>query len=172
MVDISFEWIGPDRADELSGIAYRVFMEVYTYEREDVVREFLDENQSPEAIRRQMLEGMSYAYIVSDGARIGYVGFVMEGDSMHLSKLYVFDGFRDRGIGSAAMDMVEAIARERGASSIHLDANGKNSGALSLYRRKGYVETGRVGKNYLRVDLRKPLNPDEGSRRGLYPSTP
>ena len=43
MVDISFEWIGPDGADELSGIAYRVFMEVYTYEREDVVREFLDE---------------------------------------------------------------------------------------------------------------------------------
>ena len=172
MVDISFEWIGPDGADELSGIAYRVFMEVYTYEREDVVREFLDENQSPEAIRRQMLEGMSYAYIDSDGARVGYVGFVMEGDSMHLSKLYVFDGFRDRGIGSAAMDMVEAIARERGASSIHLDANDKNSGALSLYRRKGYVETGRVGKNYLRVDLRKPLNPDEGSRRGLYPSTP
>ena len=108
MVGISFEWIGPDGADELSGIAYRVFMEVYTYEREDVVREFLDENQSPEAIRRQMLEGMSYAYIVSDGARVGYVGFVMEGDSMHLSKLYVFDGFRDRGIGSAAMDMVEA----------------------------------------------------------------
>ena len=119
-----------------------------------------------------MSEGMSYAYIVSDGARVGYVGFVMEGDSMHLSKLYVFDGFRDRGIGSAAMDMVEAIARERGASSIHLDANGKNSGALSLYRRKGYVETGRVGKNYLRVDLRKPLGPGEGSRRGLYPSTP
>lgn len=172
MVDISFEWIGPDGADELSGIAYRVFMEVYTYEREDVVREFLDENQSPEAIRRQMSEGMSYAYIVSDGARVGYVGFVMEGDSMHLSKLYVFDGFRDRGIGSAAMGMVEAIARERGASSIHLDANGKNSGALSLYRRNGYVETGRVGKNYLRVDLRKPLGPGEGSRRGLYASTP
>ena len=149
MVDISFEWIGPDGADELSGIAYRVFMEVYTYEREDVVRA-----AGPRA------------------RRVGYVGFVMEGDSMHLSKLYVFDGFRDRGIGSAAMDMVEAIARERGASSIHLDANGKNSGALSLYRRKGYVETGRVGKNYLRVDLRKPLGPGEGSRRGLYASTP
>ena len=71
MVDISFEWIGPDGADELSGIAYRVFMEVYTYEREDVVREFLDENQSPDAIRRQMSEGMSYAYIVSDGTRVG-----------------------------------------------------------------------------------------------------
>ena len=52
MIDLQF--IRPEDAEKISEIAYRLFFEVYPYEPEEVVREFLDENQSPESIRTQM----------------------------------------------------------------------------------------------------------------------
>ena len=44
---IDLEFVGPDEAETVSEIAYPLFYEVYGYEPEDVVREFLEDNQSP-----------------------------------------------------------------------------------------------------------------------------
>lgn len=157
------EYIGPDRAEEVSAIAYRIFFEVYPYEKRETLLGFLDETQAPDRIREQMSAGMRYAFVLTDeGERAGYVGYGMDGDRMFLSKLYLFDSFRGHGLGTAVMDLVEREAVEKGAISIYLDVNGRNTGAMELYRRKGYIEKGRVGLNYIRVVMEKPLGPDVG----------
>lgn len=152
------EYIGPERAEEISEIAYTLFFEVYPYETRETLLGFLDETQAPGRIREQMAAGMRYAFILTDdGRRAGYVGYGMEGDRMFLSKLYLFPEFRGHGLGSAVMDLAEMEAVGKGARSIYLDVNGRNTGAIELYRRKGYVEKGRTGLNYIRVVMEKQL---------------
>ena len=145
MSELRFEAIGPDEAEGLSELAYPLLREVYSYVPDDLLDEFLEQEQSSEGIRRQMAEGTVYEWIIADGVRAGYLAYGMEGDAMHLGKLYLFEGYRGRGIGSQAMDRVEGIARSRGARSIVLEVNERNAGAISLYSRKGFRESGKAG---------------------------
>ena len=145
MSEVGFVPLGPGDAEELSDLAYPLLREVYSYVPDDLLDEFLEQEQSPEGIRRQMAGGIAYEWITVDGVRAGYLAYGMDGDTMHLSKLYLFDGFRARGIGSEAIDRVEGIARSSGARSITLEVNERNSGAISLYSRKGFRESGKAG---------------------------
>ena len=132
-------------AEELSDLAYPLLREVYSYVPDDLLDEFLEQEQSPEGIRRQMAEGIVYEWIIADGACAGYLAYGMDGDTMHLGKLYLFEGYRDRGIGSEAIDRVEGIARSSGACRIVLEVNERNAGAISLYSQKGFRESGKAG---------------------------
>ena len=131
---MDLEWVGPEHAEEISAVAYPLFFEVYPYESRDTLMDFLDRTQSPGSIRDQMSRGMRYAFIVHEGVRAEYVGFGMEGDTMNLSKLYVFKQFRGRGLGSMAMDYVESEAKAEGASRISLEVIARNSDAIALSR--------------------------------------
>ena len=155
MSEAGFMRLGPEDADELSGLAYSLLREVYSYVPDDLLDEFLEQEQSSEGIRRQMAEGMVYEWITVCGVRAGYLAYGMEGDAMHLGKLYLFEGFRGLGLGSRAIDRVEGIARSSGARSIVLEVNERNAGAISLYSRKGFRESGRAG--LMRIVMERPL---------------
>lgn len=155
---MDLEYIGPERAEEISEIAYPIFAEVYDYVPDGMLREFLEKTQTPERIREQITDGMRYAYIIENGARVGYVCYGMDGKGMYLSKLYLFREFRGKGTGSMVIDAVETEARALGAACIHLDVNYMNEGAIRLYRRKGFVEREKIG--YMRVIMVKPLLPE------------
>ena len=58
MSEAGFMRLGPEDADELSGLAYSLLREVYSYVPDDLLDEFLEQEQSPEGIRRQMAEGI------------------------------------------------------------------------------------------------------------------
>ena len=158
MIDLQF--IKPEDAERISEIAYRLFFEVYPYEPEDVVREFLDENQSPESIRAQMNDGIRYAFITLDGETVGYVAFGISDGTMTISKLYLFEDFRGRGVGSETLELVESFARSGCAYAIRLEVNSENTGAIRLYVRKGYAHRGRVGLQGKRLVMEKILKPD------------
>ena len=138
---MELEYIGPERAEEVSEIAYPLFAEVYDYVPRDMLDEFLEETQTPERIREQIADGLRYAFILEDGVRVGYVCYGMD-----------------------VIDAVEAEARAQSAARIHLDVNYRNEGAIRLYRRKGFVEGERIG--YMRVVMSKPLTPS-GDDPGL-----
>ena len=163
MSELRFEAIGPDEAEGLSELAYPLLREVYSYVPDDLLDEFLEQEQSPEGIRRQMAEGTVYEWIIADGVRAGYLAYGMEGDAMHLGKLYLFEGCRGRGIGSQAMDRVEGIARSRRARSIVLEVNERNAGAISLYTRKGFRESGKAG--LMRIVMTRALVDGRSSPR-------
>lgn len=158
---MQLQYVGPEAAEDISAIAHRIFPEVYPWEPKEILEEFLDEVQSPEAIREQMANGMRYAYILDGGERAGYAAYGMDGDRMFFSKLYLFDGFRGRGLGSQVLQVVEDEARGLGARSVYLDVNGRNTGAMALYARRGYVKGEVVGRRYLRVLMEKPLRSEK-----------
>ncbi len=73
-------------------------------------------------------------------------GFDLEwsGRDAFLTELYLLPGSRGRGLGGAALPMIEAIARERGARALHLMVRPENQPAVRLYDRAGYRSPPRV----------------------------
>ena len=153
--DMRLEFIGPDKAEEISEIAFPLFREVYSNVPSDVVEGFLRKTQTPEAIREQMENGLRYAYIIHKGERAGYVAFGIDAEGMYLSKFYLFKGYRRLGLGSWVMDYVERRARELGAGRIHLDVNTDNAPAIAFYGKHGFV----MGENitFMRAVMSKDL---------------
>ncbi|MBO5518720.1 MAG: GNAT family N-acetyltransferase [Candidatus Methanomethylophilus sp.] len=153
--DMRLEFIGPDKAEEISEIAFPLFREVYSIVPSDVVEGFLRKTQTPEAIREQMENGLEYAYIIHKGEKAGYVAFGIDAEGMYLSKFYLFNGYRRLGLGSWVLDYVERRARELGAERIHLDVNTDNAPAIAFYGKHGFV----MGENitFMRAVMTKDL---------------
>ena len=84
--------------------------------------------------------------ILLGGEVAGYVvvafGFSVEfrGRDAFVDELFVKDGFRGRGLGSAAVRFAEGLCRERGVRALHLEVERQNTGAQSVYRRAGFTD--------------------------------
>jgi ribosomal protein S18 acetylase RimI-like enzyme len=109
-------------------------------------------DESGERAVRQLCRGDPMAlawFLCADGARVGYAvltfGFSIEhgGRDGFIDDLYVLLQARSRGIGTAAMDMLERAAAERGVQGLHLEVERDNPKAEALYRRRGYRVTDR-----------------------------
>lgn len=61
-----------------------------------------------------------------------------------LHRLCVHPAFQGQGIARGAMDHLEQRVRERGISTIRLDAFSKNPTALKLYESRGYEKAGEI----------------------------
>ena len=57
-----------------------------------------------------------------------------------LTELYVDTSYRRRGIGRALVARVEALAHERGATSLHLLTGLRNAEAQAFYRALGFSD--------------------------------
>ena len=154
--DMRLEFIGPDKAEEISEIAFPLFREVYSNVPQDVVEGFLQETQTPEAIREQMENGLRYAYIIHKGERAGYVAFGIDDAGMYLSKFYFFKEYRRLGLGSEVLAYVESRARDVGVKTIHLDVNRDNTPAISFYQKHGFVKGEDI--TFRRIVMRKSLS--------------
>jgi ribosomal protein S18 acetylase RimI-like enzyme len=95
-------------------------------------------------------DGMALAwFLCADGVRVGYAvltfGFSIEhgGRDGFIDDLYVLPAARGRGIGTAAMDMLERTAADHGVRGLHLEVERDNAKAEALYRRRGYRVTDR-----------------------------
>ena len=59
--------------------------------------------------------------------------------SVNVHDLAVLPNFRNRGIGRALLDRVEAEARDRDCCKVTLEVHDSNVGAKKLYREAGFV---------------------------------
>lgn len=72
------------------------------------------------------------------------VPWMTSGPARIVHRLCVDPALWRSGYANVLMDIVERRAAEEGAASIRLDAYSENPAALTLYRRRGYREAGRV----------------------------
>ena len=81
------------------------------------------------------------------GKTAGYmVSWLIRGE-IHLLNVAVHPACRDQGLGMFLMEHLVAWGRGRGARKMFLEVRVSNVAARALYRRLGFVETGRR-KNY------------------------
>ena len=96
--------------------------------------------QSTGNIRRQMREeGYEYFFIVRDGVRIGYSGLCFEEKRLFLSKLYLEERMRGKGIGGEVLAEILSLAAARGKRSVYLTVNKGNVRAVRAYEKAGFV---------------------------------
>ena len=96
--------------------------------------------QSEEAIRRQIeRENYIYFFLFFEGARAGYCALKPEKERLFLSKLYLSEKFRGRGLGQRALGEVADCARRLGLKSVYLTVNKGNARAIRAYEKFGFV---------------------------------
>lgn len=103
----------------------------------------LERFQSAGSIARQIADGYEY-YLVSDaGTAIGYTALVPDPNDSRalLSKIYVQDTHRGRGIGKAIIAFVKARCVELGLKELWLTVNRNNTASIAFYRKMGFTQT-------------------------------
>lgn len=87
------------------------------------------------------IENQNYTYLAvrEDGELCGYIGVKPEdGDRFFLSKLYLRQDKRGRGIASAMLKRVFEEAQKSGKKSVYLTVNKHNSHAIAVYKKTGF----------------------------------
>jgi predicted GNAT family N-acyltransferase len=107
---------------------------------------FVVEQHVPEA---EEWDGIDDAYqhalaLASDGRAIGTGRLLPDG---HIGRMAVLKPWRGRGVGSALLTELIAMARERGFSETRLHAQ---THALGFYRRHGYTP---LGKEFMEAGI-------------------
>ena len=98
--------------------------------------------QSVPAIEEQIRsDNYLYFFLVRDGRRIGYCALRPEEEKLFLSKLYLTDEERGRGIGQQALAEVAEAARRLGLRAVYLTVNKGNARAVRAYEKFGFRRT-------------------------------
>ena len=94
--------------------------------------------QFAEAMQGQIDPGFDYFQIHQSGRSIGYAAIRHDAADarVFISKLYVLAAHRGSGAGRQALDLLERMARERGATHLWLTVN-KGNPSVRAYERLG-----------------------------------
>jgi GNAT superfamily N-acetyltransferase len=95
--------------------------------------------QSAEALQSQIDSGCEYFQIQDSGRSIGYAAIRHDAADarVFISKLYVLAARRKCGAGRRALELLERMARERGATHLWLTVN-KGNPSVRAYERLGF----------------------------------
>ncbi len=120
----------------------------------------LDKFQSVHAVTGQIADGYEYYIVMSSGLPVGYFAIVpdMEASSAMLSKLYVREHKRRRGMGRAILAFVERRCAELGMRELWLTVNRHNAGPIAFYEHVGFTTAGAlvqdIGNGFVMDDYR------------------
>lgn len=124
-------------ADMASIIWHEAFAGIITTRQIDYM---VEKFQSYHAMKDQMTNhGYRYLIMSFDGHDAGYCGVQpSDGNSLYLSKMYLLDSARGKGLFKAMADRLVEICRESGLGSIWLTVNKNNGRAMAAYEKYGF----------------------------------
>ena len=95
--------------------------------------------QSAEAMQGQIDSGYEYFQIQLSGRSLGYAAIRHDAADtrVFISKLYVLAAHRKSGAGRQTLELLERMARERGATRLSLTVN-KGNPSVRAYERLGF----------------------------------
>ncbi|MGB6300944.1 MAG: GNAT family N-acetyltransferase [Rivularia sp. (in: cyanobacteria)] len=99
----------------------------------------LDKFQSERAIKEQIAEGYKYYLIIDNQienqVEVGYFSVKDKAAKLFLSKLYVLDSFRGKGIGKQAIKFIKSTFDN---PVIQLTVNKNNFNSIAFYKKVGF----------------------------------
>ena len=81
-----------------------------------------------------------------DGQAVGCGAVVLGGEYGEIKRMYVRPGSRGQGIAKALLAFLESQASLQGLTAFKLETGSKQSEAIDLYSRSGYVPCGPFGE--------------------------
>lgn len=129
----------PDAIQKLAALANEIWHEYFPCLLTEAQIDYMvGKFQSEEALTKQIAEGYQYCIFLHQNQPAGYFGVCPQLDgSLFLSKLYLKQAYRGKGLASVLFQEVQRIARTCGASSIWLTVNKHNDQAIAVYKHFG-----------------------------------
>lgn len=93
--------------------------------------------QSERAIKEQLEKGYSYFFVRNENRNLGFLAFYPKGDTLYLSKFYLYKSERGKGYARQMLEFVISNAKELKLKGIELNVNKQNS-ACRAYERLGF----------------------------------
>ncbi len=99
----------------------------------------LEKFQSVKAIEEQCQQGYQYFILLLEQQIIGYFSIQLkENNSLFISKFYLGEQSRGKGLGKRMLDKIETIAKHKGCNKIELSVNKENP-AVAIYKKLGFI---------------------------------
>lgn len=113
---------------------------------EEQVEYMLKNLQSSAAIKSQIATGAEYYLVKIENQPVGYVGLNHDEskDKILLSKLYLRNVTRGKGVGKAILDFVEDKCITENISTLWLTVNKMNEGPINWYKNQGFAVIDKV----------------------------
>lgn len=157
----------PSEIAEVARMAHQVWNEYYVAligqaQVDYMVAKF----QSAEAMQSQLDSGYEYFFIQQGADTVGYAAIRHDAAdvSLLISKLYVLAAHRKSGAGRQTLELIEQMARDRGATRLWLTVN-KGNPSVRAYERLGFSIAEAIvmdiGGGYVMDDFKmeKPVTP-------------
>lgn len=136
----------------LSAVALHAYRDHYLHLWTDNGAWYEDRCFTPSVLANELGETGSYFYLISrHGAPVGFLkindanpldGYPAE-DCLEVERLYLLAAATGGGIGKAALDFAEALAREQGRKLVWLKAM-DSSPAVHFYEKTGFRQCGQT----------------------------
>ena len=109
------------------------------------VNYMIEKFQSFEAISSQIKEDDFEYYIINHAFEpSGYIGIKPSGNEMFLSKFYVLQNKRGKGLGKKGIEFILRQAKAIGAGCISLTVNKENINSIRAYEKMGFKNLGPI----------------------------
>ena len=124
---------------------------------EKQVEYMLEKFLSAEALVEQINSGYEYFLLSYDYTFAGFAGIKEEGGKLFLSKLYLYNEFRGKGIASYMFQKFVEICKMRELDKIWLTCNRHNTNSYEVYKHLGFVtvreEKADIGEGFVMDDF-------------------
>ena len=143
---------------EISSCAEKIWNEYYkSILSQDQIDYMISKFQSAEHMKTQILkEGYEYYKLLCDDTLSGYMGIKNEGDKLFLSKLYIEEEHRKKGISSKAFAFLKEYSKKNSLKGIYLTVNKNNLSSIEVYKHFGFEivkeEKTDIGSGYFMDD--------------------
>ena len=139
-LNINFKEVKFTNIDELAKLANDIWHEYWTCILSDAQIDYMvDKFQSESAIREQIKnENYTYFYIVFNGEQVGYIGMRRKEDYLFLSKFYIKQHFRHKGLGTRSFEFIKDFAKNNNYKKIRLTVNKYNKNTIEAYLKWGF----------------------------------
>ncbi len=143
----------------VSMLAKEIWMEHYTpIIGAAQVEYMLGKFQSCEAVKSQISEGVEYYLAEYENTYSGYTALIFNSEeySMKISKLYILNSLRGKGLGTAILNYIEQRCHFKDITTIWLTVNKYNHDSISWYKNRGFKvireEKADIGNGYYMDD--------------------
>ncbi|QTV07080.1 GNAT family N-acetyltransferase [Faecalibacter bovis] len=117
----------------------------------------LDMMYSTDKINENITEGDHWKILKADNEPVGYIHFKEEENKIFLSKIYLLQEEKYKGLGQSLLNEVIKFAIDNNYKSIYLTVNKNNAKAIRFYEKNNFKqvksETFDIGNGYVMDDF-------------------
>ncbi len=137
---MSLSFANKAEAREISKMANEIWHEYFkSIIGQEQTEYMLMRFQTERKILEQMDSGYQYGFIFDGDRKIGYFAVHPEGDSLFISKIYIYKDERGKGLGSEAIEDILDLGKSLGMRRAYLTVNVNNALACKAYERNGFT---------------------------------